>query len=77
MTRWNCGIRHGSGIFFKSAPYHLLTPGRELLTIITGTGAEPATTAALESWLDEHRPDVQVEIHKGGQPLYPYLFGVE
>jgi DAK2 domain fusion protein YloV len=56
---------------------HLLTPDRELLTIITGTGAEPATTAALESWLDEHRPDVQVEIHKGGQPLYPYLFGVE
>jgi len=56
---------------------HLLSPERELLTIITGSGAEPARTAELESWLDEHHPDVQVEIHKGGQPLYPYLFGVE
>ena len=56
---------------------HLLSPDRELLTIITGSGAEPARTAELESWLDEHHPDVQVEIHKGGQPLYPYLFGVE
>ena len=55
----------------------LLTSDRELLTIITGADAVPATTAELESWLDEHRPDVQVEIHKGGQPLYPYLFGVE
>ena len=21
--------------------------------------------------------DIQVEVHAGGQPLYPYLFGVE
>ena len=24
-----------------------------------------------------HRPGVEVEVHDGGQPLYPYLFGVE
>ena len=23
------------------------------------------------------RPGVEVEVHDGGQPLYPYLFGVE
>jgi uncharacterized protein len=56
---------------------HLLTPERELLTIITGSGAESSVTAELESWLAQQHPDVQVEIHKGGQPLYPYLFGVE
>jgi dihydroxyacetone kinase-like predicted kinase len=28
-------------------------------------------------WLADHRPRVTVEIHRGGQPLYPYLFGVE
>jgi dihydroxyacetone kinase-like predicted kinase len=22
-------------------------------------------------------PEVQVEVHRGGQPLYPYLFGAE
>ena len=28
-------------------------------------------------FFDDHRPDVTVEVHRGGQPLYPYLFGVE
>jgi len=28
-------------------------------------------------WLSEHHPDVTAEVHHGGQPLYPYLFGVE
>jgi DAK2 domain fusion protein YloV len=56
---------------------HLLTPDRELLTIITGADAEPATTSALEAWLADQHADVQVEVHEGGQPLYPYLFGVE
>ena len=49
----------------------------ELLTIITGTDADPAVTELIESWLADAHPDVQVEIHRGGQPLYPYLFGVE
>jgi len=34
-------------------------------------------TDAVRAWLAEERPDVQVEVHRGGQPLYPYLFGVE
>ena len=34
-------------------------------------------TAAIEAWLADAPPDVQVEVHHGGQPLYPYLFGVE
>jgi dihydroxyacetone kinase-like predicted kinase len=55
----------------------LLTPDRELLTIITGSGAQPSTTAEIGSWVEQRHPDVQVEVHAGGQPLYPYLFGVE
>lgn len=34
-------------------------------------------TRHVEVWLQENRPDVGAEIHHGGQPLYPYLFGVE
>ena len=49
----------------------------ELLTIITGADADRAQTAELEAWLAAEHPDVEVEIHRGGQPLYPYLFGVE
>jgi len=55
----------------------LITPGREIVTVITGRDANAGHTDALLAWLVEHRPDVQVEVHRGGQPLYPYLFGVE
>ncbi|MGH9134565.1 MAG: hypothetical protein ACRDZZ_11545, partial [Ilumatobacteraceae bacterium] len=56
---------------------HLVAPGRELITVITGAGATAATTATIEGWLADRHADVQVEVHRGGQPLYPYLFGVE
>ena len=49
----------------------------ELLTVITGSDAEASVIASLEAWLMERHADVQVEVHAGGQPLYPYLFGVE
>jgi dihydroxyacetone kinase-like predicted kinase len=55
----------------------LLSPERELLTVITGEGAEPSATSALLEWVREHRPAVEVEVHAGGQPHYPYLFGAE
>ena len=55
----------------------LLDDGHELVTIIEGEGATPAVTRQLTEWLDEHHPDVAAEVHHGGQPLYPYLFGVE
>ncbi len=45
--------------------------------VITGADADAATTADLEAWLADEHADVQVEVHEGGQPLYPYLFGVE
>jgi len=36
-----------------------------------------AQTDQIVAWVSQNRPDVAVEIHSGGQPLYPYLFGVE
>jgi len=49
----------------------------EIVTIIEGEGATAGTTRHLTEWLAEHRPDVSPEVHHGGQPLYPYYFGVE
>jgi dihydroxyacetone kinase-like predicted kinase len=51
--------------------------GAELVTVITGRDADAATTDTLRGWLADHHGDVAVEVHHGGQPLYPYLFGVE
>ena len=49
----------------------------EIVTVIEGEGATPADTRRITEWLDENRPGVSPEVHHGGQPLYPYLFGVE
>jgi uncharacterized protein len=48
-----------------------------MVTVIEGEGSSAAVTRRITEWLAEHRPDVDPEVHHGGQPLYPYLFGVE
>ena len=55
----------------------LLGAPRRWVTIIEGEGSAAAATRHITEWLSEHRPDVSSEVHHGGQPLYPYLFGVE
>jgi dihydroxyacetone kinase-like predicted kinase len=55
----------------------LVTDDHEIVTVIEGEGSSAAVTRHLTMWLEEHRPGVTTEIHHGGQPLYPYLFGIE
>jgi dihydroxyacetone kinase-like predicted kinase len=55
----------------------LLDDDHEIVTIIEGEGASNADTRRIAEWLKEKRPDVTAEIHKGGQPLYPYLLSLE
>jgi DAK2 domain fusion protein YloV len=55
----------------------LVLPSHEIVTIIEGEGASAGCTRHLTEWLAEHRPAATAEVHHGGQPLYPYLFGVE
>jgi dihydroxyacetone kinase-like predicted kinase len=56
---------------------HLVGDGREIVTVIEGDGSDAGTTRAMRLWVDDNRPGVAVEVHRGDQPLYPYLFGVE
>jgi len=55
----------------------LVDDDHEIVTLITGEDAEEATTAAGVAWLETERPGVEVEVHEGGQPLYPYYVGIE
>jgi dihydroxyacetone kinase-like predicted kinase len=55
----------------------LLADRHELVTLIEGESAGPAETRRVTEWLADHRPDVTVEVHHGGQPLYPYLVSIE
>ena len=49
----------------------------ELLTVLTGADADPAATEAIVRHMSESHPEVEVEVNDGGQPLYPYYFGLE
>lgn len=55
----------------------MVGPEHELVTVIEGEGASPAVTRRLSEALADEHPELTVEVHHGGQPLYPYLFGVE
>jgi uncharacterized protein len=55
----------------------ILPVGAELLTVYVGEHAEPSASKALEAWLGELHPLLEVEFVAGGQPLYPYLVSVE
>jgi dihydroxyacetone kinase-like predicted kinase len=55
----------------------LIDEDHEILTIIESEGSTAAITRHITQWIDDHHPDVTSEIHHGGQPLYPYLFGIE
>jgi dihydroxyacetone kinase-like predicted kinase len=55
----------------------LLDDEHELVTLIEGEGATAADTRRITTWLHDEHPDVATEVHHGGQPLYPYLLGIE
>jgi len=55
----------------------LVDPSREIVTVVVGVDAPPKATDGILAWLTAERSSVQVECHRGGQPLYPFLFGVE
>jgi dihydroxyacetone kinase-like predicted kinase len=56
---------------------HLISDDREILTILAGADSTSDMTGELSAWMADHHPGITVEVHHGGQPLYPYLFGVE
>ncbi|HHC6169890.1 TPA: fatty acid kinase catalytic subunit FakA [Staphylococcus aureus] len=55
----------------------MLAEDSEILTVIIGQDAEQAVTDNMINWIEEQYPDVEVEVHEGGQPIYQYLFSVE
>jgi len=55
----------------------LLRDGDEIVTLIEGAGATSVDTRRVTEWLHENRPGVSLELHHGGQPLYPYFVSVE
>jgi uncharacterized protein len=53
----------------------LLEAGADVLTILVGEGAEGVDD--LVAYVREAHPELEVEVHEGGQPHYPLLFAAE
>jgi DAK2 domain fusion protein YloV len=56
---------------------HLVDEESEIVTVLVGTDAPTTETQRIREHIEFQFPHVEVEFHDGGQPLYPYLVGVE
>jgi DAK2 domain fusion protein YloV len=55
----------------------LLRADDAIVVIVEGEGSSTEATSRIVAWLGQRHPKVAVEVLQGGQPLYPYLLGVE
>jgi DAK2 domain fusion protein YloV len=55
----------------------LVDESSEIVTVLVGCDAPPHETERIREHLEVRFPHLEVEFHDGGQPLYPYLVGVE
>jgi DAK2 domain fusion protein YloV len=55
----------------------LVDDDSEIVTVLVGGDAPAADTQHIREQIEFRFPHVEVEFHDGGQPLYPYLIGVE
>ena len=49
----------------------------EVITFYTGKDAVPEDNETIKKKLKKYFPKMDIEMHKGGQPLYPYIFSIE
>ncbi|GEQ04916.1 fatty acid kinase catalytic subunit FakA [Staphylococcus gallinarum] len=55
----------------------MIAEDSEIVTLIVGAEANQSETEAIVSWVEANYEDVELDVHQGDQPVYPYLFSVE
>ena len=55
----------------------LVDDDSEIVTVLVGCDAAAKETERIREHIEYTFPHLEVEFHDGGQPLYPYLVGVE
>jgi uncharacterized protein len=55
----------------------LVDESSEIVTVLVGCDAPAHETQRIRQHVELAFPNVEIEFHDGGQPLYPYLVGVE
>jgi DAK2 domain fusion protein YloV len=56
---------------------HMLADGGDLVGIYCGEGATDEATDAMRQWLIDNYAELELDIFKGGQPVYSYIISVE
>ncbi len=56
---------------------HMLDSDSEILTILYGEDTDTNAVNQLVEELHNQYPDLEIEVHNGKQPLYPYIFSAE
>ncbi|WP_159722165.1 DAK2 domain-containing protein [Enterococcus sp. CSURQ0835] len=55
----------------------MITPDIEIITIIVGEGGSQKGAEKISDALQAEDADLEIEIHEGNQPVYPYLLSAE
>ncbi|ASB97611.1 DAK2 domain-containing protein [Streptococcus equi] len=56
---------------------HMIDEDSEIVTIFIGEDGSSEVAQGLADYLEETYEDIEVELHQGDQPVYPYLMSVE
>nr|WP_192923854.1 DAK2 domain-containing protein [Enterococcus mundtii] len=55
----------------------MINEDTEIVTILTGEDGSAEQAQAFADQLNDKYPELEIEIHQGDQPVYPYLFSAE
>ncbi|MGB9791168.1 MAG: DAK2 domain-containing protein [Thermacetogeniaceae bacterium] len=56
---------------------HMISPQDELVTLYAGAQVSPSESEKILKRIQEAHPEIEIESHFGGQPVYYYLISVE
>ena len=61
----------------KNLLKEMISDEHEIVTLVTGEESNQKETDEITAWVDAEYEVIEVEVHAGGQPLYPYYIGIE
>jgi len=61
----------------KNLLKEMISDEHEIVTLIAGVDSNEKETDEIVAWVNAEFEELEVEVHEGGQPLYPYYIGIE
>jgi dihydroxyacetone kinase-like predicted kinase len=70
-------VAHNVESAAQEAIQKMIDDDSEIVTIIFGEGTKAKVAQKLKAFVEELDDGLEVEVHDGGQPLYPFFISVE